>query len=491
MANEIVKMMPHSTEAEQSVLACMLIDDEVVYKIMAEVKPEDFYSNSNKIIFENMFALYSANQPIDFITVVNKLEKTNFLDKVGGIDYITTLANSLPSAINFKTYVDIVKKDSLARTLIQASKNIIDKAYSNEDGEDILSYAEGEIYKIAQKNEKSSLEHIAPSLNVAIKNLDDIAKNGGKIKGISTGITEFDKLTNGLQNSDLILLAARPGVGKTSFAMNIAVNAAIEQNKTAAIFSLEMPRAQLALRSLCSVAKVSMAKAKNGTLTPEEWKYIWAANKKLSQSSIYIDDSSLTTPMEVIDKCRRLKREKGLDIIVIDYLQLMSSGKKSKDDNRQNEISQITRFLKIAAKELNVPIILLSQLSRAIEQRKDHKPMLSDLRESGAIEQDADMVLFIDNPDKYNDIVNPNEPGICELVVAKHRNGEIANIKMRWIGECTTFIDPDKKFDRKNYGEAVKVVPDEAFGGAPDFQDEDLNGLSIDDLTGVFDDKNI
>ena len=198
----------------------------------------------------------------------------------------------------------------------------------------------------------------------------------------------------------------------------------------------------------------------------------------------------MVTPMEVLDKCRRLKREKGLDIIVIDYLQLMSSSSKSKDDNRQQEISQITRFLKIAAKELNVPIILLSQLSRAIEQRKDHKPMLSDLRESGAIEQDADMVLFIDNPDKYNDIVNPNEPGICELVVAKHRNGELANIKMRWIGELTTFVDPDKRMDRKDYGDSVKVVSDEAFGGAPEVAEgEDLNGLDINELSTVFENK--
>ena len=489
MANP-VKMMPHSIEAEQSILACLLIDNNVVSSITERIKPQDFYSEANKKIYQTMFLLYETNQPIDFVTVVDKLEKSNILGEVGGIEYITTLASSLPSAVNYKTYVDIVKRDSINRSLILAGQQIIENAYKGGEIEQSIAFAEKIIYDIAQKEETSTLEHISSALNEAMKSIDELAKNGGQIKGISTGITEFDKLTNGLQNSDLILLAARPGVGKSSFAMNIAINASIFQHKTCAIFSLEMPRVQLAMRSLCQVAKVSMSKTKKGGLTTEEMKYIWMANKTLADANIYISDSSLATPMDVLDKCRRLKREKGLDLIVIDYLQLMSSGKVSKDDNRQQEISQITRFLKIAAKELDVPIILLSQLSRAIEQRKDHKPMLSDLRESGAIEQDADMVLFIDNPDKYNDIVNPNEPGICELVVAKHRNGELANIKMRWIGELTTFIDPDKKLDRQNYGEKVKVVGDDAFGGVPDVP-EDVQDFNIDELAGVFDDKNL
>lgn len=491
MANNIIKMMPHSTEAEQSVLGCMLINNEVVPKITSKLKPTDFYAESHKIIFESMFALFTANSPIDFVTLVDKLEKSNKLDAVGGIEYITSLANNMPSAMNYQSYIDIVKRDSLNRALINVSQKIAEKAYEGDDGEKTLSFAEGLIYELAEKEQVSDLEHIAPALNTAINNMDEIAKNGGKIKGISTGIKEFDELTNGLQNSDLILLAARPGVGKTSFAMNIAINAALEQNKTCAIFSLEMPRVQLAQRSICSVAKVSMSKAKKGTLTTEDWKYIWTANKKLSEANIYIDDSNMNTPLDILDKCRRLKREKGLDIVVIDYLQLMS-GINKKVDNRQQEISEITRYLKITAKELNVPIILLSQLSRAIEQRKDHKPMLSDLRESGAIEQDADIVLFIDNPDKYNDIVNPNEPGICELVVAKHRNGELKNIKMRWIGEYTTFVDPDKKITRKDYGDGIKVVPDEAFGGAPDMPDgENLKDFNFDEIANAFNNKDI
>ncbi|MBO7508158.1 MAG: replicative DNA helicase [Clostridia bacterium] len=488
MPNQSIKMMPHSTEAEQSVLGCMLIDSDVVIKITAILRPTDFYLEAHKVIYENMCALSSQNQPIDYVTVVDKLEKANSLDSVGGIDYITSLANALPSAINFMSYVNIVKRDSLCRSLISVSQKIAEKAYMGEDGEGALSYAEGLIYDLAEKEQSTDLEHISSALTMAVGNMDEIAKNGGKLKGIATGITEFDMLTNGLQNSDLILLAARPGVGKTSFAMNIAINAALEQKKTCAIFSLEMPRVQLAQRSICSVAKVSMSKAKLGKLSKDDWKYIWIANKKLSEANIFIDDSSMNRPTDILDKCRRLKREKGLDIVVIDYLQLMTA--VSKADNRQQEISEITRYLKIAAKELNVPIILLSQLSRAIEQRKDHKPMLSDLRESGAIEQDADIVLFIDNPDKYNDIVNPNEPGICELVVAKHRNGELANIKMRWIGEYTTFVDPDKKIGRKDYGDDIKVVSDDAFGGVPEMPDDnDLNGLDFDEIANAFDDK--
>ena len=332
------------------------------------ITEKDFYSESHRTIFEAMVELYKINQPIDFVTVVDKLEKANTLNSVGGIEYITTLTNSIPSAVNYKTYIDIIKRDSLSRSLISVGQQIIEKSYSGEDSDALLSYAEKCVYEIAQKEEKSSLEHIGGALNDAIKNMDEIAKNGGQIRGISTGITEFDALTNGLQNSDLILLAARPGVGKTSFAMNIAINAAVEQKKICAIFSLEMPRVQIAQRALCSVAKVSMGKAKKGKLTTEEWKYIWTANKKLIEAKLYVNDSSLVTPMEVLDKCRRLKRDKGLDLIVIDYLQLMTPDKQSKDDNRQQDVAQITRFLKIAAKELNVPIILLSQISRAIEE---------------------------------------------------------------------------------------------------------------------------
>ena len=256
-----------------------------------------------------------------------------------------------------------------------------------------------------------------------------------------TGYTDFDAITNGLQNSDLILLAARPGVGKTSFAMNIVNYAATKGKKKCAVFSLEMPKTQIAQRSLFSVANVSMEKGLKGELSVDEWKSLWAAKKELAESGIYVDDSSMNKATDILSKCRRLKREKGLDLVMIDYLQLMTGSSKNSSENRQQEISEITRSLKIAARELDVPIILLSQLSRAVESRKDHRPMLSDLRESGAIEQDADIVLFIYKPDMYNDVVNEDEPNTCEVIIAKHRNGPIGTVKLKWIGEYTKFVN--------------------------------------------------
>ncbi|MBQ8444515.1 MAG: replicative DNA helicase, partial [Clostridia bacterium] len=316
--------------------------------------------------------------------------------------------------------------------------------------EQSIQFAEKEVFDVAEKQGKSALEHVGRpggAISRVIEKFDTIAKDPTSIKGIPTGFRDFDKITNGLQNSDLILLAARPGVGKTSFSMNILVNAAVEHGKKCAIFSLEMSKDQLMQRAICSLAKVSMAKALNGSMDAEEWKRIWQATKKLEASGLYVDDSSLTTPADVLAKCRRLKAKEGLDLLMIDYLQLMSSGGNRKNDSRQNEVSDISRNLKIAAKELNVPIIALSQLSRDVEKasRPDHKPVLSDLRDSGAIEQDADIVLFLYNPEKYNDVPQEDEPGTIELIVAKHRNGGTGTVKLRWIGEYTTFVNLGEK----------------------------------------------
>ena len=263
-------------------------------------------------------------------------------------------------------------------------------------------------------------------------------------------------MTNGLQNSDLILLAARPGIGKTSFAMNIVTNAAVKHGKKCAVFSLEMPREQLMQRAICSMARVSMSKALNGTMGPDEWNRIWTATKQLEQSPIYIDDSSMTTPASLISKCRQLKAKEGLDLIVVDYIQLMSSG-KDRVESRQNEVADISRNLKIAAKELNVPLIALSQLSRSVEARAgDHRPIPSDLRDSGAIEQDADIILFLYNPEKYNDVPQEDEPGTIELIVAKHRNGRTGTVKLRWIGEFVTFLNLGEKLNVQS-NERVRV----------------------------------
>ncbi len=441
-------MMPHNIEAEQALLGCILIDNHAQVDIISTVREEDFYSEAHQKIFASMSKVYQKSVPIDFVTLSDQLEKDKVLDKVGGIEYITFLTNAVPSAENFSYYCDIIKSASVRRKLIRGGQKIIENAYEEEDRTKALSFGEKEIFDIAEKEERSALEHVGKpggAIQNVINAFDKIAKDPSSITGIPTGFKEFDALTNGLQNSDLILLAARPSVGKTSMAMNIVVKAAME-GKKCAVFSLEMSREQLVQRAICSLAKVSMAKALNGTMSPEEWQRIWAASKKLEQSGLYVDDSSMTTPADLLSKCRRLKTKENVDLIMVDYIQLMTSGNR-RNENRQLEVAEISRTLKIAAKELNVPIIALSQLSRAVDARAgDHRPLLSDLRDSGSIEQDADIVLFLYNPEKYNDVPHEDEPGTIELIVAKHRRGSTGTIKLRWIGEYTTFV---------NYGEKV------------------------------------
>lgn len=455
---KLARTIPHNIEAEQSVLGCNLIDDNVVLQIMNTLKVEDFYTEAHKTIFEAMRDIYNANKPIDYVTLTDELDKKGLLESVGGIDYITTLTNIVPSAANYKHYAEIVRRDSILRKLIRSSQEIIEKAYNNED-DNILGFAEKSIFDISQEEDFSSLVSIGDTLGDVLKKFEEIDKNGGKTRGIPTGFSELDKITNGLQRSDLILLAARPSVGKTSFAMNVVNNAALLGKCKCAVFSLEMPKEQITQRTLCSVSGVSMEKALSGKLSPNDWKALWEGNKKLAEAKIFIDDSSMNTPVDVLSKCRRLKREQGgLDLIMIDYLQLMSGSSRNRE-NRQQEISEMTRNLKIAARELQVPIILLSQLSRDIEKREGHRPVLSDLRESGAIEQDADIVMFIHNPDRYGDIENEDGPNVIELIVAKHRNGQLANIKLKWIPEITTFVDIGSSSDRKSLEEMAPPPP--------------------------------
>ena len=492
------KIMPHSIEAEQSVLGAMLIDSDVVYDVVANLKKEDFYAGAHEIIFDAMLGLYKKNMPVDFVTLTDALEKSGELNEVGGIDYITALTNVIPSAVNYKNYVEIVKRDSLFRKLINCGRSITEEAYKGVEKDEVLKFAEKQIFDISKEQDSSNLEHIDGALKSVIDKFDAIAKDPSCLRGLSTGFTDLDKITNGLQNSDLILIAARPGAGKTSLAMNIATNVAVSGKKNVAIFSLEMPRTQIAQRSICSIAGVSMEKALKGNLSVDEWKAVLSASKKLSEANIFIDDSSMTTPLDILSKCRRLKRERGLDLIMIDYLQLMSPmGSNKKVENRQLEISEMTRMLKIAARELDIPIILLSQLSRAVDSRKDHRPILSDLRESGAIEQDADIVMFIYRPDLYNDVPSEDEPGICEVIIAKHRNGPLSTIKVRWIGETTSFANLSFKPKRQHFDPAtvVKETFDAGYeesneeflnsvGEAPPAEDENFDIAQFD---GVFD----
>lgn len=444
------KILPNSLEAEQALLGCVLLDSDAQMDIFAKVNAADFYAEAHRNVFDSMLKIYNKSIPVDFVTLTNQLEVDKKLEIIGGIDYITYLTNVVPSAANFQHYVTIVKNNSTKRKLIFEAQDIIKTTFDSEESSQAMQVAEKKIFDLSQQETSSDLEHVGKpggTLTTVLKQISDLAENKGKMRGIPTGYKDFDAITNGLQKSDLILLAARPGVGKTSFAMNIAVNSAISDGKKVAIFALEMSKEQLMQRALSSLAKVNLGNVLRGNMDSEEWKRLWTAEKKLAQSRIFVDDSSMITPFEIISKCRKLKMTEGLDLIVIDYLQLMTMGKTGRE-SRTQEVSDLTRTLKIAAKELNVPIILLSQLSRAVEMRQGfegHKPVLSDLRESGSIEQDADIVLFLYNPQKYNDVTTEDEPGTVYLLVSKHRNGNTGEVKLKWVGEYTIFLNHDEK----------------------------------------------
>lgn len=480
------KIMPNNLEAEQSVLCSAMIDQEAAVNILARLNEKDFYSEAHQEIFKAMLALYAQNKPVDFVMLSDYLQTKDKLRAIGGVSYLTSLTNVLPSAAYYASYVEIVKKNSTLRQIILAANKITEKAYSSES-DDALGFAEKAIFEIAEKGQSTALESLASSLTDVMENFEEIHKDGGKVRGVPTGFYQLDRITNGLQKSDLILLAARPSVGKTSLAMNIVSNAALEAGAKCAVFSLEMSKQQLAQRMLCSVANVDMTKALHGELTEADWTKLWKAHKRLSNCKIYADDNSLNTPNQILSKCRKLKREKGLDLIMIDYLQLMTADSKS--DNRQTEVSEISRKMKILAKEINVPVILLSQLSRAVEQRQGKMPMLSDLRESGAIEQDADIVMFIHRPDQENPANAPSgEPQekpkdyTVQLVIAKHRNGELANIPLAWVGSRVSFANLASDANQKSIEDAYDKMHESQ---APTGEIVEVKE-NIDDLTDIF-----
>ncbi len=471
------RRLPHSLEAEQAVLGCVLIDQEAPFTILNDMSKDDFYTDSHSSIFNAMQGLYLKGHSIDYVSLSDELEREGALDKVGGLSYISSLTNVVPSAANFKQYMNIVKSNSTLRKLILSSQKIIDKAYHPETTENVLEFAEGEIYGISKTKDRSKLEHIKDSLTQVMEKFNKLVKDPDALQGIPTGFSGLDRLTNGFQKSDLILLAARPGVGKTSLALNIVMHMALNEKKSCAIFSLEMPRVQLAQRALCSSAKVSMERALRGELDDKEWRRLFAQMKAISDSNIYIDDSSLNQPGAILSKCRRMQRERGLDFVVIDYLQLMSSGTRT--DNRQTEVSEISRNLKILAKELDIPVLVLSQLNRAVESRKgkDRRPILSDLRESGAIEQDADIVMFIYRPQEEGEDEAVPQNCAMELSVAKHRNGPLGDVPVFWRGDITTFSNmdsdsriasleksmPNAKKDESALDTAIKVAKDAGY----------------------------
>lgn len=468
------KVLPHNLDAEQALLGCMLIDERVPMTVLSELRTEDFYSEAHKKIFDAMNTVYQKSIPIDFITITDELEKEGILEEVGSMSYITDLTNSIPSSANYKHYHDLIKRDSMLRKLIYSGQSIVEHSFNSTDKLEALSFAEKTVFDLSQKEDTSHLTQASQAINEVISKFELIEKDKTALAGLKTGFYGLDLLTNGLQKSDLVLIAARPGVGKTSFAMNIINNIALNGG-SCAVFSLEMSASQLMQRAICSTAMVPMSKALKGELSSQEWKLILEAKNKLSKAKIFIDDSALNRPVDILSKCRRIQREHGLDVVMIDYLQLMSSGTKT--DNRQTEVSEISRNLKIAAKELNVPILCLSQLSRAVEGRKGNRPVLSDLRESGAIEQDADIVMFIHNPDMYLTDEGALKQGIVDLIVAKHRNGALDTIKLKFISDYTTFVNLDKD---SNSQSLEKQIPSDNKPKKVEISEEEL--AKLDDI---------
>ena len=438
------KVPPHDAEAETAVLSSMFIDKEAVSTAIEVLSADDFYRPDNKAVFECCCELYSSGSPIDVITVKNKLEEKGVFEQLGGIGFVAKIASSVGSSVNVKHYAEIVKDKSTLRQLIKTCNDVSSQCYEGKaDINAVIDQAEKGIFNVSEGRNTGDGRHIRDIAVSAFEKIEDIYKNKGKLTGVPTGFVDFDAKTAGLQKSDLILLAARPSMGKTAFALNIAQNAAVRHNVPVAIFSLEMSEEQLVNRMLCAEALVDAQKVRTGELNSDDWSKLVESMGVLSEAPIYIDDTPGITAMEIRAKCRRLKIEKGLGLVVIDYLQLMSGSGRS--DSRQQEISEISRSLKAIAREIEAPVIALSQLSRACEARSDHRPMLSDLRESGAIEQDADLVAFLYR-DEYYFPEKTEKKNQAELIIAKQRNGPTGTVNLTWLGQYTKFANMENRF---------------------------------------------
>ena len=430
------RIPPHNEEAERSALGAVMLNKEALLDVTEEVKPEDFYNESHREIFDAIMNLYRENTAVDMLTVCEELNRRKALDMVGGRAYIATLTAEVPSTANAGEYAKIVSEKAMLRRLITAAEDITIKGYDDKmAAEELLDYAEGDIFRIAQKRQRNDYAKIQDVLMKNLRIIDQAVQNKGQVIGLPTGFKQLDEKTSGLQPSDLIIVAARPGMGKTAFALNIAQQSAVKAGASVLIFSLEMSQEQLGQRLIAMQARVESEKLKKGTLDLKDWDRINFALNELNNTKIVIDDTPGISIMEMRNKCRRLKAEQGLDLIVVDYLQLMTFDGRA--DSRQQEISALSRHLKLLAREMNCPVIVLSQLSRAPELRQDKRPMLSDLRESGSIEQDADIVMYRD--DYYNE--NTEKPGVCEINIAKHRSGPTDRIDLTWVARYTKFSD--------------------------------------------------
>ena len=440
----LTKQVPQSLEAEQSVLGSMLIDERCVPDVIGLLQPDDFYLQQNREIYETIYTMFNFSQHIDPVTVLDKLKERGVYDEQHSYDYIAQLLQITPTAANVKQYCAIVRDKALLRNLSTAAGEITGLVQEGVGtAQEILEASEKKIYSLRKENSGDSLQHIGKVLLNVYDRLEELAESGSDIAGLSTGLHDLDRKINGLNKSDLLLIAARPGMGKTSLALNIALNVAKSTEKTVAFFSLEMSREQLATRLLSNESFVDNQKLTTGKLDEEDWGKLSLASSALSQTDIRVDDNPAITVAEMNAKCRRLD---NLGLVVIDYLQLMTAAAPGKtSENRVTVVSDISRALKIMAKELNVPVICLSQLSRANESRTDKRPMLSDLRESGAIEQDADSVMFIYRDDYYNE--NSEEKNIAECIVAKNRHGETGTVKLQWLPQYTTFSNLEWKHE--------------------------------------------
>ncbi len=439
--NVLKRILPHSVEAEQSVIGSMIMDREAVTVASEIVTGEDFYSRQYGILFETMVEMGEEGQPVDLVTLQNRLREKDVPPEISSLEFVRDLIAAVPTSANVKYYANIVAEKSLLRRLIRLNEEIANTCYAGKESlEFILEDTEKRMFQLLQKRDSGEFVPIRQVVMNAMDRIEAASKNKGSVTGIPTGFTDLDYRTAGMQPSDLVLIAARPSMGKTAFALNIAQYVAFKKNLPVAVFSLEMSKEQLVNRMFSLESSVDAQKLRTGQLNDQDWERLIESAGIIGKSQLMIDDTPGISISELRSKCRRLKLEHGLSMIIIDYLQLMSGSGRS--DSRQQEISDISRGLKSVARELNVPVLALSQLSRAVEQRPDHRPMLSDLRESGAIEQDADVVMFIYRDDYYNH--DTDRRGISEIIIAKQRNGPIGTVELAWLPEYTKFANLER-----------------------------------------------
>ena len=445
------RVPPQNIEAEQAVLGAMLIDKEAIAKATEVLSADDFYREAHRVIFSAMLELYNKNEAVDMVTVTEILKRDNKLEDIGGIAYITSLANVVLTAANVKYHADIVAEKSVLRQLVRVSTEIAAMGYeANEDVGTLLDTAESRILEISNRKKKTDFTAINDVLMDSVQSIESLLQNKGGLTGLPAGFADLDKLTSGLHPSDFIILAARPSMGKTALALNIVQNVALRAHKviggeprSVAFFSLEMSKEQLVNRMLCAEAGIDSQRLRVGEMHDEDWTHLWDACDTMSRAKVYIDDTAGITAMDMRSRARRLKAEHGLDLIVVDYLQLMQgSGKRNNSGDRQQEVSEISRSLKALARELDVPVLALSQLSRSVESRQVKRPMLSDLRESGSLEQDADIVAFLYREDYYNP---ETENKHTELIIAKHRNGPVDTVNLFFQKQFTKFVGFTKR----------------------------------------------